>query len=179
MFARVRVRVCKHPLLVHSLLRHPDTLRSFEKGLADREDCREEILPMPEPFFLCPLRRRGTHFWITFLAVFGGCLSPTPPANPLSKSLIHMTPRPRNSKDISRASACPHIKNQGKGPFNAFFGLSFEASDFLNRRRNCKDFPQREANFAIFHRKMHRNRNRIVTAEKSQPISQKKSLLTI
>ena len=53
------------------------------------------------------------------------------------------------------------------------------ASDFLNRRRNRKEFPQREANFAIFHRKMHRKRNRIVTAEKSQPISQKESLRTV
>ena len=53
------------------------------------------------------------------------------------------------------------------------------ASDFLNRRRNRKEFPQREANFAIFHRKMHRNRNRIVNAEKSQPISQKESLRTV
>ena len=35
---------------------------------------------------------------------------------------------------------------------------------FCNRRRNRKEFPQREANLAIFHRKMHRNRNRIVTA---------------
>ena len=53
------------------------------------------------------------------------------------------------------------------------------ASDFLNRRRNRKEFPQREANLAIFHRKMHRNRNRIVTAEKSQPIPQKESLRTV
>ena len=53
------------------------------------------------------------------------------------------------------------------------------ASDFLNRKRNRKEFPQREANLAIFHRKMHRNRNRIVTAEKSQPISRKESLRTI
>ena len=52
-------------------------------------------------------------------------------------------------------------------------------SDFLKRRRNRKEFPQRKANLAIFHRKMHRNRNRIVTAEKSQPISQKESLRTI
>ena len=37
-------------------------------------------------------------------------------------------------------------------------------------------------NFAIFHRKMRRNRkfrNRVVTAEKSQPISQKESLRTV
>ena len=53
------------------------------------------------------------------------------------------------------------------------------ASDFLNRRRNRKEFPQREANLAVFHRKMHRNRNRVVTAEKSQPISQKESLRTV
>ena len=53
------------------------------------------------------------------------------------------------------------------------------ASDFLNRRRNREEFPQRKANLAIFHRKMHRNRNRIVTAEKSQPISQKESLRTV
>ena len=53
------------------------------------------------------------------------------------------------------------------------------ASDFLNRRRNRKEFPQWGANLAIFHRKMHRNRNRIDTAEKSQPIPQKESLRAI
>ena len=53
------------------------------------------------------------------------------------------------------------------------------ASDFLNRRRNRKEFPQREANFAIFHRKMHRNRNRIVAAEKSQPVSPGEWLRTV
>ena len=49
------------------------------------------------------------------------------------------------------------------------------ASDFLNRRRSRNEFPEGEANLAIFHRKMHRNRHRIVTAEKSQPIPQKES----
>ena len=53
------------------------------------------------------------------------------------------------------------------------------ASDSLNRRRNRKEFPQRETNLAIFHRKTHHIRNRIVTAEKSQPISQKESLRTL
>ena len=53
------------------------------------------------------------------------------------------------------------------------------ASDSLNRRRNRKEFAQREASLAIFHRKMHRNRNRIITAEKSQPIFQKESLRTV
>ena len=42
------------------------------------------------------------------------------------------------------------------------------ASDFLNRRRNRKEFPQREANLAIFYRKTHRNHNRIVTAKKNR-----------
>ena len=37
------------------------------------------------PFLLCPFRRRGTNFWRTFWALFGGfvCRQP-PPANPLS-----------------------------------------------------------------------------------------------
>ena len=30
------------------------------------------------PFFLCTPRRRGTHFWRFFGALFGVCLSPTP-----------------------------------------------------------------------------------------------------
>ena len=53
------------------------------------------------------------------------------------------------------------------------------AREFLTRRRNRKELPQREANLVIFRRNMHRNRNRIVTAEKSQPISQKESLRTV
>ena len=53
------------------------------------------------------------------------------------------------------------------------------ASNFLNRRRNRKECPQREANLAVFHRKTHRNHNRIVTAEKSQPISQKEPPCTV
>ena len=66
-------------------------LRSFEKGLADRGGWREEILHMPEilnqasflyPFFLCPLRTRGTQFWRTFWGFFGGfVLPPTPLRN--------------------------------------------------------------------------------------------------
>ena len=48
------------------------TFGSFEKGLADRGGCREEILPLQEieASFLYPLsyalRRRGTHYWRTF-----------------------------------------------------------------------------------------------------------------
>ena len=42
-------------------------------------------------------------------------------------------------------------------------------SPFLNRRRNRKDFPQREAHLAIFYRKTHCNRNRIVAARNSPP----------
>ena len=42
----------------------------------------------------------------------------------------------------------------------------------------ARNFAAR-SKFCHFHRKMHRNRNRIVTAEKSQPISHKGSLRTI
>ena len=70
------------------MLQKAVNIRSFEKGLADRGGWREEILHMPEiqaffsvPFFLCPLRRRGTHFWRTFWALFGGLFvaNPLPP----------------------------------------------------------------------------------------------------
>ena len=50
---------------------------------------------------------------------------------------------------------------------------------FFESQTKSKEFPQREANLAIFHRKMHCGRNRIVTAEQSQPISQKESLRTV
>ena len=42
------------------------------------------------------------------------------------------------------------------------------ASEFLNRRQNRKEFLQREANLATFHRKTHRNRNRIVTRKENR-----------
>ena len=77
----------------------PTYLRSFEKGLADRGGlargspwkARDSFF-FSVPFFLCHLRRRGTHFWrvfstfSTFLGLFGGfvCRQP-PPANPFSK----------------------------------------------------------------------------------------------
>ena len=35
------------------------------------------------PFFLCPLRRRGTHFWRTFCRFLRVCLSPTSSRQPL------------------------------------------------------------------------------------------------
>ena len=64
--------------------------KSFEKGLAVREGCREEILPMPEieasflyPFSSAPLGDVGTHYWRIPLAVLGGCLSPNPSPQPL------------------------------------------------------------------------------------------------
>ena len=66
----------------------------WEKGLADTGGWREEILERPEihssvPFFLCPLRRRGTHFWRVFWGLFWGvCLRQPPPANPFSKPPI-------------------------------------------------------------------------------------------
>ena len=73
-----------------SVIFPPAILSEVYKGLAVRGGCREEILPMPEIeasflclFFLCPLRRRGTHYWRTFRAVFGACLSPTPSRQPL------------------------------------------------------------------------------------------------
>ena len=56
-----------------------NTIRGFEKGLADTGGWREELLPMPEieasflhPFSYSPLGEGGTHFWRTFLPVFGG-----------------------------------------------------------------------------------------------------------
>ena len=65
------------------------TIRSFEKGLADRGGCREEILPMPEieasfqyPFPMPP-RKRGTHYWRIFGMFVGLCMSPTPSRQPL------------------------------------------------------------------------------------------------
>ena len=43
------------------------------------------------PCVLCPLRRRGTHFWRTFWALFGFVCRQPPPANPFSKPLNVLT----------------------------------------------------------------------------------------
>ena len=59
-----------------------------------------------------------------------------------------------------------HDKSVGGHQFEVRHGIAAAiAIDFLNRPRNREEFPQREANLAILHRKMHRKRNRIVTAE--------------
>ena len=62
------------------------SIRSFEKGLADRRGCREEILPMPEiedsflyPFSYALLGEGGLISGERFLAVFPGLFV----ANPL------------------------------------------------------------------------------------------------
>ena len=64
---------------------------SFEKGLAVRGGCREEILPMPEieASFLClfayaaPLGEGGHIAGELFGLFLGVCLSPTPSRQPL------------------------------------------------------------------------------------------------
>ena len=66
------------------------TIRSFEKGLADRGGWREETLQRPEiqasflyPFSFAPLGEWG-HISGEHLGLFlGGCLSPTPSRQPL------------------------------------------------------------------------------------------------
>ena len=109
-------------------------------------------------------------------------LPPPPPKKPK----IH-PPKARNFMDMGfscRKSAFFQASIKLTHPFLAqncgqkFYGRE-EFSDFFNRGRNRKEFPQREANLAIFHRNMHRNRNSIIAAKKSQPISQKESLHTI
>ena len=65
-------------------------LRSFEKGLADRRGCREEILSMPETgasslyhFSYAPSGEGGHISGEFVLLCFGVCLSPTPSRQPL------------------------------------------------------------------------------------------------
>ena len=78
----------------------PNSIRSFEKGLADKGGCREEILPMPEiaasflcPFSYAPLGEGGHITGEHFLAVFGVCLSPTPSRQPLFETSDSMVCR--------------------------------------------------------------------------------------
>ena len=54
-----------------------------QRGLARRKPSNPRDLGLfSVPFFLCPLRRMGTHFWRTFGLFFGVfCLSPTPSRN--------------------------------------------------------------------------------------------------
>ena len=42
----------------------------------------------PVPFFLCPLRRRGTHSGERFGLFLGVCLSPTPSRQPLFETSL-------------------------------------------------------------------------------------------
>ena len=44
-----------------------------QRGLARRNPSKARDLGLfCVPFFLCPLRRMGTHFWRAFWALFGG-----------------------------------------------------------------------------------------------------------
>ena len=60
-----------------------------QRGLARRNPSKTRDLGLfSVPFFLCALRRMGTHFWRTFWALFGGLfVANPPPANPFSKPL--------------------------------------------------------------------------------------------
>ena len=60
-----------------------------QRGLARGDpSCARDSGLFSVSSFLCPLRRRGTHFWRTFLSLFGGLfVANPPPANPFSKPL--------------------------------------------------------------------------------------------
>ena len=55
-----------------------------QRGLARRNPSKARDLGLfSVPFFLCLLRRMGTHFWRSFGVLLGVCLSPTPSCQPL------------------------------------------------------------------------------------------------
>ena len=57
-----------------------------QKGLARRNPSYARDWGLfSAPFFLSPLRRRGTHFWRTFWVCFGGLLVANPFSKPLKK----------------------------------------------------------------------------------------------
>ena len=55
------------------------------------------------PLFLCPLRRRGAHYWRTFGAAFGGMFVANPFSKPLKvpRNSLFRGPAERNFRENS------------------------------------------------------------------------------
>ena len=100
--------------------------QKFQKGVGGQRGLAPKNLDMPgveasflHPFFLCPLRRRGRHFWRTFLAVFGGLLvANSLPPSPFSKRL----------KEDRKKGPCPQGVLLEGGPTRDFLEVAFSSS---------------------------------------------------
>ena len=89
--------------------------RSFENGVGGQRglargnpSCARDSGLFSAPFFLCPLRRRGTRFWRTFLALFGGLLvaNPLPPTPFRNLRCFPDPPRPPHGFQHSTIYGC-------------------------------------------------------------------------
>ena len=81
-----------------------------QRGLARRNPSKARDLGLfSVPFFLCPLRRMGTHFWRPFWALFGGLFV----ANPLP-------PTPFRNLRFVQLLFCPTFRANLQGHFANF-----------------------------------------------------------
>ena len=140
------------------ILRRTDfvlTIRSFEKGLADKGGWREEVLHVPEiqasflyPFSYAPLGEGG-HISGELLGLFlGACLSPTPSRQPLFETsdtiLIFFSLPFWKNKETPPKTA--RIRSRGRTP--KFVGKQAKkgskSKDFLEKKKARKSKTARK-----------------------------------
>ena len=91
-----------------------------QRGLARRNPSKTRDLGLfSVPFFLCPLRNMGTHFWRTFWALFGGLFV----ANPIPPTPF------RNRCPLGRRDESPLVYPYPKNTRNSDHGLSFPSPE--------------------------------------------------
>ena len=85
----------------------------------------------------------------------------------------HLWPFGPLFKGNFRCKMTPIVGNRGQlwtSTLSPLFAKpQFRLSRCFEAQTNRKEFPQREANLAIFHRKTHRNRNCVVSGKRSPP----------